>query len=63
MRKWRRKLNSFSTKNPEQWQFEIGEQLAPRNLESAGLMESLSNVSYEICVYNSITGKYELHVL
>ncbi|XP_076105082.1 protein DPCD-like [Mytilus galloprovincialis] len=45
VRKWRKKLNnSFATKQTsEQWEYEIGEQLAPRNLESAGLIESLSN--------------------
>ncbi|XP_052102341.1 protein DPCD-like isoform X2 [Mytilus californianus] len=44
VRKWRKKLNSFATKqSSEQWEYEIGEQLAPRNLETAGLMESLSN--------------------
>jgi hypothetical protein len=38
-------MGSIASKNTEQWQYEIGEQLAPRNLESAGMIESLSNVS------------------
>ena len=38
-------MGSIASKNTEQWEYEIGEQLAPRNLESVGMIESLSNVS------------------
>ena len=42
VRKWRKK---GSLGGAGKWEFEVGEQLMPRNLDSEGLMESLSNVS------------------
>ena len=42
VRKWRRK---GTLGGAGKWEFEVGEQLMPRNLDSEGLMESTSNVS------------------
>ncbi|XP_060082437.1 protein DPCD-like [Ylistrum balloti] len=41
IRKWRRK-GTFGSKGTT-WDFEIGEQLLPKNLDSEGMMESSSN--------------------
>lgn len=42
MRKWKNKatLGVKATK----WEFEVGEQLVPRNLDSEGMLESSANV-------------------
>ena len=42
VRKWRKK---GTLGGAGKWEFEVGEQLMPRNLDSEGLMESMSNVS------------------
>ena len=42
MRKWNRKTQLGGQ---GQWDFEVGEQVQPLNLDSAGMMESSSNVS------------------
>jgi len=42
VRKWRTKSTLGGTGG---WEFEVGEQFAPRNVENEGLMESNVNVS------------------
>jgi len=43
VRKWKKTSTIGGTGG---WEFEVGEPLGPRNLESAGLMESNANVGF-----------------
>lgn len=42
MRKWKNKA-TLGVKGTK-WEFEVGEQLVPRNLDSEGMLESSANV-------------------
>ena len=42
------------------WEFEIGEQMAPRNLDAEGLMESTSNVGIVRICATSVNFLYEI---
>ena len=51
VRKWKKKSTLGGA---GKWEFEVGEQLGPRMLESEGLMESNTNVRM---VFHSLTNK------
>ncbi len=45
VRKWKKKTTFGGGGGGGNWEYEVGEQFVPRNLDSEGMMENLSNVS------------------